>query len=108
MQRTNLLQRISDGLLPEFIVQILYKPFFKVFQTDVNGWSIVHFLSGVMCFLLNLSIKQALLIHTLWELFQFIAGDNLFDFESVVDISLDTLFFWFGFQFVSEIWRISS
>lgn len=95
--RNTLLQRISDGLLPKFITIQLYRPFFKLCDTNINGWSVIHFISGTFVSLLTKDAILALKIHTLWEIFQFIAGDNKFETETMVDISFDTLFFMIGF-----------
>jgi len=98
MERRNLLQRISDGLLPDYITQILYRPFFKIYTTDINGWSIVHLVSGMINALFK--FENPLLTHTYWELFQFVAGDNKFDMESLIDIVMDTTFFMIGYTIV--------
>ena len=101
--RTTLLQRISDGFIPPDIAKILYQPFFRVGPTDVNGWSLVHMISGMLFALVTHNIWIALLVHTGWEGFQFIAGDNKFDIETAIDISLDTLFFLAGFQIMKSL-----
>jgi hypothetical protein len=97
MNRYTLLQRISDGLLPSFITIILYKPIIKIKDTDINGWSFIHFISGIIYNIFDKNIYNAFIVHTIWELFQFIAGDNKIDLESFLDITFDTLFFISGF-----------
>ena len=95
--RTTILQRISDGFLPVAVTSQLYKRIYKIHETDINGWSFVHLISGYITAYFISSYKEAFYTHTLWEMFQFIAGDNKFDLESAIDITLDTLFYMFGF-----------
>ena len=42
------------------------------------------------------TLRNAIFLHILWELFQFIAGDNKLDLESLIDISCDTIAFVLG------------
>lgn len=97
MTRTPL-QKVSDAMLPDRYADILYKTiFFKIGPTDVNGWSIVHFASGILLSsIMNGPVIYGFYIHTTWELFQFVIGDNLLDLESFIDISMDTLMFLSG------------
>lgn len=94
--RTYWTKRISDGLLPPPIAQALYTTLATVGPTEINGWSLVHMLSGALS--RNLTPTKALQIHSMWELFQFLPGDNRWDFETVIDIVLDTCFFYAGYQ----------
>lgn len=94
-----LLQEISDGLLPKQIRTILYKPIIGT----VNGWSFVHFLTGIVVGTFLTNKLTAFIIHSLWEIFQFVAGDNRFDKETLIDVTLDTIFFMCGFLLSNKI-----
>jgi hypothetical protein len=90
-------QWASDGFLPPALTALLYTEYFNVGPAAVNGWSLVHALSGVATVWLTESVREATLLHTAWELFQFVVGDNKFDRETAVDVTLDTGFFLAGF-----------
>lgn len=96
-ERKNLLQLASDGFFPEPVARALYREYFFVGPTAVNGWSVVHLLSGVATSRFLRSPWSAFLLHSAWEVFQFVAGDNKFDVETAIDITLDTAFFMVGF-----------
>jgi|UniRef100_A0A6C0IUK2 hypothetical protein len=93
--RTTFGKRLSDAFLPKLITDFLYTKYVKVFDTYINGWSFMHLLSGIIVSM-KYDWHAALLIHTLWELFQAIIGDNDPTLETLVDVPLDTLFFMFG------------
>lgn len=94
--RSHWTKRVSDGLLPPQLAQALYVTVATVGPTEINGWSFVHMLSGALS--RNLTLQQALQLHTLWELFQFVAGDNRADYETALDVLFDTAFFYAGYQ----------
>jgi len=98
--RKHLLKRISDGYLPQWLTKQLYVVYVNKPPIQINGWSGMHFLSGICVAFLGLREKIALIIHTCWELFQFIAGDNRMDIETFVDIGFDTLFYYLGYKFL--------
>jgi hypothetical protein len=99
-RRTSFGQRLSDAFLPDVLRAPLFRPIVRVGPTDINGWSFVHALSGVA--LSRLSFWQALAVHTAWEVLQALVGDNKRDWETALDVPLDTLFFmagwWLGQQ----------
>lgn len=99
-KQTTFLQFVSDAFIPEKIANILYDTvFFKVGPTDVNGWTIIHFLNGlIIAYFTNKNILYGIGLHTIWEIFQFIAGDNKVDFETFIDITIDTLAFLGGWR----------
>lgn len=97
------LQRASDGFLPEALADRLYVPAFRVGPTDVNGWSIVHAIAGAATRALTPNVWDALLLHSAWEAFQFVAGDNRFDLETAIDVTLDTLFFVGGYKVATQV-----
>jgi len=97
-------KRISDACLPNSIRNFLGKRIIAVGPADINGWSFIHMLSGVFIGIFNFNIYQALSIHTTWELFQAIVGDNMYGMETLIDISLDTTFFSIGY-FLSNYFK---
>lgn len=92
-------KRMSDAFLPPAITRALYTTIVPVGPAEINGWSFMHLLSGMILALLWPSVEwwQALIIHTMWELFQALIGDNKMTLETLVDVPLDTLFFMAGF-----------
>jgi len=99
--RTSLGKRISEGLLPQPLVNILNKEI--ITGTVFNGWSIVHMISGMIAGLFIDEWLTALIVHTLWEIFQFIVGDNTFTTEDILfDIPLDTIMFMLGWWIVKN------
>lgn len=68
----------------------------------INGWSFIHFLSGVIIgyYLSNLDTLHYYLylfiIHSIWEVFQIVVHITPMKKESIYDITLDTLFFLLG------------
>lgn len=103
-KRTDILQRISDAFLPKKMTKILYMSFFKVENPpiDINGWSINHLISGIILKKFGFELDTAIMIHTAWEIFQFIIRDNKLDMRSLIDSSLDTLFFTLGHTFIYD------
>lgn len=92
-----LLWRAGDVFLPEKYRIILDTPFTNVYGADVNGWSVVHFFTGMI---LGKTMTQtnASIAHILWEFFQIIIGMSNKK-EDLIDIALDTLFFELGLRY---------
>ena len=100
----------GDAFLPEKIKQLLSTDFIgsstKTFY--VSGWSIVHFMNGIIIGYLYLYfnwdrrvyIFKLFIIHTLWELWETILGMskpyNLTGRGNIIDMIMDTLFFMLG------------
>ena len=97
-------KRISDAYLPNNIRDFLGRRIISVGPADINGWSFIHMLSGIFIGLglFNFNIYQALSIHTFWELFQASVGDNMYGMETLIDISLDTIFFSIGYFLIKN------
>jgi len=103
-------KRISDGLFPQKLVKFLWNPIIP--NTPFNGYTIVHFING---FLISIIFEKfyrvkftwisAILLHTIWELFQFIIGDNKWEHKDVVyDILLDTAAFMLGWYLYNYLY----
>ena len=90
--------RMGDAFLPISARDALDKSVYSM----VNGWSIVHFLSGCLLAMIGATFDQAQLIHFVWEMFQISIGmTQTDDPRELIDISLDTLFFTLGFSSLS-------
>ncbi len=113
-------REIIYAFLPKQVRDILGTMLFKYPNVEedyifyIQGWSIVHFISGVLFGYLYLKLGwslinyyyNALLVHTLWELVQIstrvsnhfrLSGSNSF-----VDIVVDTILFMFGAYLVKK------
>lgn len=94
--RKGLGKRISDAFMPKPVKKILYTNIIPVGPAYINGWSFMHMLSGVIVGMMKIDWLTALIIHTLWEIFQATIGDNSLDVETLFDVPLDTMFFMMG------------
>lgn len=91
--------RAGDAFMPEGIRNLLDTPFANLFGADVNGWTLLHFLSG---FVIGRFAprRSASLIHAAWEIFQIIIGMTDTNKKSeFVDITLDTIAYEMGSKF---------
>lgn len=108
---TSIIYNSGDVFLPTPVKKLLATDLIGSSQRTfyISGWSIMHFLSGLICgilynragilrpekYYLNLFI-----IHSLWELWQVVIGMShplkLIGRSNLVDIILDTVFFMFG------------
>src|SRR3990172_7863117 len=101
MTKKNWLKKSADMFVP--------KPVGKMLNVYVVGnsrsvfyiqrWSLMHFLSGLVVGILFPQVDYvcALLLHTLWELWQILVGSTPLTTRGAVDILLDTCFFMAGF-----------
>jgi hypothetical protein len=118
----NFLWRVGDGFIPEPYRSRLYKSWFKRplwasrpshangtagAVVDLNYWTVIHFLSGVVFFLLfrllfrrDASAWSWFGVHTAWEMYQVAIGmSDIFSDPATefLDIGFDTLFAMLGF-----------
>ena len=97
--RREILKRMSDGFLPPEYVDKLYVVYYDKPPIQINGWSGMHFLSGILVKQLGYNYEEAFNIHFFWEVFQTMIGDNdLSKFEDLVDIFFDTSFYLLGYS----------
>ena len=108
--KDSLIYRSGDAFAPEnirrFLSQFIVGTNTSLFY--LNYWSIIHFLSGVLCgfFLIHItrSIKEyyglGFLIHTLWETWQFVIGMSIYKGvnlpRQLIDTTVDTILFMVG------------
>ena len=106
--RTSFGERISDAFMPKQVKKLLYTEIVSLGESnaDINGWSFMHMLSGVIIALFGFKALPAFVIHTLWELFQATVGDNKWDYETLVDVPMDTLFFMIGWWIGTKFYKI--
>jgi len=111
----------GDAFLPEKIKQLLSTDFIgsstKTFY--VSGWSIVHFMNGIIIGYLYLYFNwdrrlymfKLFIIHTLWELWETILGMskpyNLTGRGNIIDMIMDTLFFMLGAYILRSYYKYS-
>jgi hypothetical protein len=100
----------GDVFLPETLKNILQKDIIGSSQKTfyISGWSIVHFINGIIFGYLYLYFKYdirsyfltMLIIHTLWELWQTIIGMakpyKITGRSNIVDTIMDTILFMCG------------
>ena len=110
----------GDVFLPKIVRDVLGTILFKYPNVEedyvfyIQGWSIVHFVSGMVFGYLYTHLGfndlnyyyNAFIIHTLWELWQIAIGMSkpfkLSGRNSFVDIIVDTIFFMIGAYFVKN------
>ncbi len=95
--RNKPLQRLSDGLLPDFIRKRLDIVLIDDPPFEINGWSFIHMFSGLLLARMGYSMGETQSLHASWEFFQLRIGDNDFSLESFVDVAADTWFTTVGF-----------
>lgn len=111
-----LMYRSGDIFLPSTIVSYLDKTLLGHSNTYyVNGWSFLHYLSGVVLGYIYLSLKfpldeyyyKLIIIHTMWELWQMLIGmANPFQWKGgsgLADTILDTFFFMVGTYTIKNV-----
>jgi hypothetical protein len=100
----------TDLFLPRQIIDILDINFIgdttKTFY--INGWSVLHFLSGVIIAIFFNKYKpvhpylRAFAIHSIWELWTIAIGTSkpytVVGKSNLIDILVDTLLFMIGFS----------
>ena len=107
----NIIYNSGDVFLPEKVKNILGKDLIgnskKTFY--VSGWSIVHFINGIIfgyLYLLyfkgdrKLYFLKMFIIHTVWEFWQMLIGMakpyKLTGRSNLIDTIMDTIFFMLG------------
>jgi hypothetical protein len=102
---------VGDGMIPEPIKLWLYVPLYKTEYIEINGWSAIHFFTGlfVAIFLPAVTLLQWFLIHTLWEIYQVAIGmskvfpdkENKDEWiKEIIDVIFDTIFSVLGFALI--------
>jgi len=75
----------------------------------IKLWSILHMISGMIVgyflryytrFTFMESILMGLIIHTLWELWQYIIKNTQYTLRGYIDIFVDTIMFMIGFLLI--------
>ena len=115
----NYLYNSGDAFLPESIKTILGMDIIgssnKTFY--ISGWSIVHFMNGLLFGFLYLHFRYNkhyytvffLMLHTLWELWQVFIGMSkpymLTGRSNIVDTFMDTILFMLGAFIIRKMLR---
>lgn len=109
----------GDVFLPEPVKKILDKSIITTQNHSfyLNGWSIVHFLSGIIIGAIYLYLGKPmefyyfkmLVIHTIWELWQMLIGMSkpwkLTGDSNLIDTFVDTILFMLGTYVVLLIYK---
>lgn len=106
----NIIYNSGDAFLPEKIKKLLGTDLIgtsnKTFY--ISGWSIVHFINGIIIGYIYLYFKgdtrlyvlKMLIIHTIWELWQSLIGMSkpykLTGRSNLIDTIMDTILFMLG------------
>lgn len=101
--RTGFWKRMSDGFLSPPITKILYRSYIKTDRIDINGWSLVHFLTGSVSSMMNIPLSTYVIVHCIFEIFQLWAEENELDLTEFIDISLDILFGVLGYIITNRV-----
>lgn len=105
-----LLYNSGDVFLPKNIQNILKKGFYfdSTSTFYINGWTFLHFISGLIVGWVYLYLKKPIdnyflklfIIHTIWELWQILIGMShpfkITGNSNILDIIIDTLAFMLG------------
>jgi hypothetical protein len=62
----------------------------------ISYWSIIHFISGILTWIIVSDYFNGFLVHTIWEMWQKIIGMTVWNFRGVVDTLMDTVLFMIG------------
>ena len=112
----NLIYNSGDIFLPEKIKNILGTDLIGTSKKTfyVSGWSIIHFINGIIVGYLYLYfnydsrfyILRLFIIHTIWECWQILIGMakpyKLTGRSNLIDTIMDTLFFMLGAYIVRK------
>jgi hypothetical protein len=102
----------GDFLLPEKIKTRLRRVYYRNDYMYLNGWSFVHFFSGVLTGYLYLKLNydrklylyKMLIIHTIWELWQMLIGmTKPYKPVGFSDFIVDTIMFMLGAIIIKRI-----
>ena len=101
--KQTILYKSGDLFFPSkiknFLETFIYGSYDNTFY--ITYWSIMHYISGVICGLFIRDWKISLVLHAIWELWQIFIGmskpHKIVGKNNIVDIILDTIFFMAGF-----------
>ena len=107
----------GDFFLPKPIKQMLDK---HIYDTPtkllyVNGWTFVHFISGILFGMLYLYLGKRIdfyyyylfIIHAIWELWQMLIGmTKIWELTGIIDTLMDTFVFMLGSYILLQIYYI--
>jgi VanZ family protein len=115
----NIIYNSGDVFLPEKIKNILGTDLIGTSKKTfyVSGWSIVHFINGIIFGYLYLYFNydvrlytyKMFIIHTIWEFWQMLIGMSkpyeLVGRSNLVDTIMDTIFFMLGTYIVRNFYN---
>jgi len=94
----------GDAFLPTTIKQFLSRYIIGDSRSlfYLNYWSIVHFLSGVVISFFTNHWMIALLIHTIWEIWQYSIGMTRWNKRGLIDTVVDTILCMLGYGLMKK------
>jgi len=99
-------QNSRSSLIPKFMTDALDTNFFTLKGAQISGWSVLHFANGVLFSLFVKNAWIALIVHTVWEIYQIL--DGVTDFSKAYarwDTLFDTILFMTGFFIGRNLFR---
>jgi hypothetical protein len=107
IDKNSLLYKVGDGFLGKSIRNFLDKQLLGEKNKTliyINLWSIMHLFSGILVYsFITTDIYQAIVIHTIFELWQIYIGMTNVDIYGITDSFVDTLFFILGFYIAKRL-----
>lgn len=88
----------GDLFLPQKIREFLYTNIIGSDRTlfYISYWSIIHFISGIITWIMIGDYLKGFLIHTIWEFWQRIIDMTKWDLRGGLDTLMDTILFMIG------------
>jgi hypothetical protein len=113
----NIIYNSGDVFLPEKVKNILGTDLIGTSKNTfyVSGWSIVHFINGIIVGYIYLYFKgdirlytfKLIILHTIWECWQMLIGMakpyKLTGRSNLMDTIMDTIFFMLGAYIIRNI-----
>lgn len=104
---TKFLYRSGDFFLPRCIIDKLDTDIFRTRYVYMNGWSVMHFLTGViLSWYTRFSLQKLIIVHTVFEIWQMIIFMTSRDLPGLSDTVTDTLVYVFGIITASKIKKL--
>lgn len=111
-----MLYNSGDFFLPKPVIKILNLYLYNTKNNSfyINGWSLIHLLSGIILGAIYLYLNKTItfyyynlfIIHTIWEFWQILIGMskpwNLTGDSNLIDIFMDTIIFMLGTYIVLQ------
>lgn len=91
------LWNVGDVFAPKPVRDVLDRSYTQILGADVNGWTGMHALSGVLAKRMGMGMGTAFTVHGMWELWQEAIGMSGMERVDAVDKFVDTAAFMGGY-----------